>query len=173
MSFAIPVRATRFLAVLVVGIAFTACGGSEAPAPEPKIPSRLAEDLAAQADAVAASLEAGDPCGAKELALTLQADVAEAINAGRIPAAFRRELQGTVDQLVQIECVPAEPPPEKTVSCAALEDRKAQLEQEKEDVKEIEDEEERKAREEEIEAEKKAVEEDLKACEEDEKEEGD
>jgi hypothetical protein len=147
-------------------MALSACGGSEEPPPEPKIPARLAQDFAAQADAVAATLEAGDPCGAKEQAFALHADVTEAINAGRIPRVFRRELQGAVAELVEIECVPAEPPPEEPTSCAALEERKEQLEAEKEAVKEIEDEDERKAREEEIEAEKRAVEEELKACEE-------
>jgi hypothetical protein len=163
----ISVRASVFLSVLLAGIALAACGGSEEPPREPKIPAGLAQDLAAQADAVAATLEAGDPCGAKEQALALQADVAEAINTGRIPRAFQRELRSVVAELVQIECVAEEPPPEEPVSCEPLEERKAQLEAEKEEIKEIEDEEERKAREAEIEAEKKAVEEELKACEED------
>ena len=157
-------RVTGLLSLIAVAIALTACGGSEAPPPEPKIPARLAADWAAQADAVAASLEAGDPCGARDQALALQAEVADAINAGRIPAALRPELQETLDELVQIECVPPKPPPEEADPCEALEERKKQLEEEKKELKEIEDEEERKAREAEIEAEKKAVEEELKAC---------
>jgi hypothetical protein len=173
-SVAAAVRVKPLLAVLVLGLAFTACGGSEAPPREPRIPASLAAELAAQADAVAASAEAGDRCGAKERALALQADVAEALSAGRIPPAFRQELQAAVDELVQIECVPAEPPPTEPPpeadSCEALEERRKELEEEKEQIKEIEDEEERKAREAELEAEKKAVEEELKACKEEEKE---
>jgi hypothetical protein len=170
-SVVVSVGVNRLLAVLVVGIALTACGGSEAPPREPKIPARLANDLAAKADAVAESLEAGDPCRAREQAVALQADVTQAINAGRIPAAFRRELLSAASELAgQIECLPAEPsPPEEPVACEALEERKEQLEEEKEAIKEIEDKEERKAREADIEAEKKAVEEELKACKEGEK----
>jgi hypothetical protein len=157
-------------AIVVAGAAITACGGSEQPPPEPKIPAGLARDFAAQAEAIAANLDAGDPCQAREQALALQADVDEAIASGRIPAAFRRELRSTVNELVQIECLPPEPPPEEEDPCAALEERKEQLDEEKKALhEEIEDEEERKAREQEIEAEKKAVEEQLKECEEAEK----
>jgi hypothetical protein len=156
-----------------VGAFVAACGGSEERARPPKIPAGLAQDFAAQADAIAASLEAGDPCGAKERADALQAAVTEAINGGRIPTRFRGELQSTVDELVQIECVPPEPPAEEPASCNALEKRKDQISEEKEALKEIENEEERKAREQQLEAEKKAIEEQLKVCEEGEKEEED
>jgi hypothetical protein len=163
------IRSAIFLALV---ISLAGCGGSEQPPREPKIPSGLARDLAAKADEIAAALEAGDPCGAKEQAIALQGDVANAIAAGRVPRIFHRELVSAVDDLVQIECVAPEPPPspaEEPDSCAALEERKAELDAEKEAIDEIEDEKERKEREQEIEAEKKAVEEQLKACEEAEK----
>jgi hypothetical protein len=166
-----PAGRTGLVIVLVAGTVLAACGGSEKRPRQAKIPAGLAQDFAAQADAIAASLEAGDPCGAREQAVALQAAVTQAINGGRIPTRFRQELQSTVDELVQIECVPPEPPPQESDSCAALEERKEELDTEKEAIKEIEDEGERKAREQELEAEKKAVEEGLKACREEEKEE--
>ena len=156
---------TRLLAILVLAVSFTACGGSATPPREAKIPARLGADFAAQADSVVASLEAGEPCRAREQAVALQSDVTQAISAGRIPAKFRDELRSGVARLVsEIDCPPPAPPG-PTASCEALERRKDELEEEKKAVKdELQDEDARKAREEELEVQKKAVEEQLKAC---------
>ena len=163
---------TRLPVLFALAVALVGCGGSEVPPRDPKLPAELGAELAAQADAVAASIDAGDSCGARDQAVALQSDVAEAIASGRVPRALRRELQSAVAELVAgIECVPPDPEPQPpTPSCEALEERKKELEEEKKALKEtIEDEDERKAREQELEEEKRALDEELKACKEAEK----
>jgi hypothetical protein len=94
----------------VVGLlAVAGCGGGE---PEqkalPPLPAPLASGLAGRADAVAAKLEADDPCGARVEAEALQAETIAAVNAGRVPTPYQEELGAAVSSLVgSIECAPA------------------------------------------------------------------
>jgi hypothetical protein len=92
------------------------CGGAEQTRePAPKLPPALAERLAADADAVAARLDADDPCGAAQLAATLQQRTIEALNRPRaVPDALKDDLGSGVADVVdraQTECASATPPP--------------------------------------------------------------
>jgi len=173
------------IAALTAAISLPACGG-ETPAPEPELRARVGAELAARADAVAASFDSSDACAASERAEALQRDVTAAIDSGRVPPALQRELERTSARLVeQIDCIEEGPPPDggeggedeeagqegdeegDAASCEALEARKAEIDAEKEELEEqIEDEKERKDREKELEKEKRAIEKELKACEE-------
>jgi hypothetical protein len=119
-------------AFLLVG-----CGGDEA-APGPTLPRGLAADLAAQSDAIADTLAAGNVCGAAEQADVLLDDVVAAIEAGRVHAAFQESLTATANELRdQINCPqPDQPPPAppSEEECAALEQQKADLEAERENT---------------------------------------
>lgn len=111
-----PLRFWSPVAVAAVALALGACGGQEeAQAPPPKLPPALAQELAADADTVAARLDAGDPCGASEQAAALQQRVVEAQNRpGEVPDALREDLGLAVAILVdraQAECAAAQPPP--------------------------------------------------------------
>ena len=93
-------------------LAVAGCGGEESrqQQPLPPFPAPLASELAGRADAVAARLEANDPCGARAEAKALQADTIAAINAGRVPAAYQEELGAAVSSLLgSIECTTAGP----------------------------------------------------------------
>jgi hypothetical protein len=101
------------VATLLAAASVAGCGsGAErhaAPAP-PRLPRALAGSLAAQSDAVARALEAGDSCQAASLAHALQANTIAAINTRRVPAALQEPLASSVTDLVsRIRCVP--PPP--------------------------------------------------------------
>jgi hypothetical protein len=99
---------SRAAAALLASAALLApaCGGSGETAPAAqKLPRALAESLAAQSEAVAARLDAGDSCGAAEEATSLQATALAAIEDGEIPPAFADELKATVTELAgQIRC---------------------------------------------------------------------
>ncbi len=82
-------------------------GASERVVSPPRLPQRLAVELAAQADAVAASLERGDVCGASAQARALRSRVLR--EAGRVPLVFRGELVRSAGELAAT--VPACPPP--------------------------------------------------------------
>ena len=89
------------------------CGGGEdaAPPPRPAIERAVAQQLAQTSDAIAAALDQGDVCTAAGLADDLNAQVIEAINARRIPAAFQEDLQARANELVnEVNCPP---PPEE------------------------------------------------------------
>jgi len=73
----------------------------------PRLPQRLAAELAVQADAVAASLERGDVCGASAQARALKSRVLR--EAGRVPLVFRGELVRSAADLATT--VPPCPPP--------------------------------------------------------------
>jgi hypothetical protein len=79
----------------------TACGAGEEQhaAPPPRLPAEIAGRLAQRADAVAARLDAGDPCAAAREALALQQASTDAINARRVPRRFQEELQSSVGEL--------------------------------------------------------------------------
>jgi hypothetical protein len=77
------------------------CGG------EPSLPSKLAEQLSASSDSVAADLEARDFCAARDTVLTLQSRTIAAVNSGRVPPDLQEELLGSVSALLEtISCTP-------------------------------------------------------------------
>lgn len=105
-------RSLALLALLVVA----GCGGGERqrdgnrPDATPRLPAPLAAELAARSDAVAASLDADDPCGARRQAEALQKDVIAAVNVDRVPPRYQEELGAAVFSLVaSIECVQTPP----------------------------------------------------------------
>jgi hypothetical protein len=86
------------------------CGSGGSGEESQQLPSGLADDLAAQSDAVASTFEAGDECTAQEQAKALRRDVRNAIDAGRVPSALQPELRQRANDLVgSISC---EPPPQ-------------------------------------------------------------
>ena len=98
------------MAALACALLVSACGGEER-APAPKLPTALAERLAARSDSVAERLEGGDACAALEEAEALQAETIAAVNEGRIPQVFQEELLGSVTALVEsIDCTPPPAP---------------------------------------------------------------
>jgi hypothetical protein len=105
-------RAGITLAVL----ALAGCGGSAkhaAPPKPPHLPRALARSWAAQANAVAQSLAAGDGCGALQRANQLRDEVVQAVNGRRIPARFQETLTAAVNDLPdRITCNPAPPTPQ-------------------------------------------------------------
>jgi hypothetical protein len=107
----------RMIVVILACAGAAACGGGSAgsasqPARAPVIPRALATDLAAQADAVAVSLDAQHGCAALDQARRLGTAVDAAIAAGRVPAKLQPQLQATATRLAAgIRCVPPSPPP--------------------------------------------------------------
>jgi hypothetical protein len=127
-----PLLAATLCAVLLAG-----CGGDEQAA-GPTLPRGLAADLAAQSESIADTLGSGNVCGAAQQADALLDDVVTAIQAGRVPAAFQESLTASANELVnQINCPqPDEPaPPPSEEECAALEQQKADLEEERDNTK--------------------------------------
>ena len=101
---------TRALAIVLLALAFAGCGEAREPraAPQPRLPASLAADLAAYADDIADAAAAGNPCGAREQAVTLQRTTVAAINAGRVPPALQEPLSSAVNNLVhRLVCPPA------------------------------------------------------------------
>jgi hypothetical protein len=98
---------SRTIAIVLASAALAGCGsGAELPPPPPKLSVAIAEPLAARSDKVAELLVAGDACGALEEARRLQQDAVEAINEGRVPAAFQELLGTAVNDLAgRIRCV--------------------------------------------------------------------
>jgi hypothetical protein len=82
-------------------------GGERHAAPQPKLPARVASELAQRSDAVAAALLAGDSCRALDEARALQQDTIAAVNDRRVPAPFQEPLLASVNDLLgRIVCVP-------------------------------------------------------------------
>ncbi len=109
-------RGKQHLVLLSVALALDGCGGDrESVSPGPRLPSALAEELAADADAVAQLLDAGDPCGAAGRAAGLQRRAIAALNRpGRVPEDLKEDLGVAVADRVdraQTECAAARPPP--------------------------------------------------------------
>ncbi|MEX0817879.1 MAG: hypothetical protein WD027_10560 [Gaiellales bacterium] len=104
-------RLATWLAAAGCAVALAGCGGgSETTSSEPSIPAPLADDLASQSDAIAASLESGDVCGAARQADALNDSVNDGVANGQIPRALQGELQNVVAELVNgVNC----PPPEE------------------------------------------------------------
>ena len=87
-------------------------GGGRKAAPAPKLPAPLGRALAAQSEAVASRLAAGDACGASDSARSLQRRTIA--STPRVPAALQEPLQSAVNDLVdrvQAACRAATPPP--------------------------------------------------------------
>jgi hypothetical protein len=81
------------------------CGGDGREQPTPTLPAAVASELAARSDAVAAKLEANDPCGALADAESLQQETIAAIDAGRVPQRYQEELTAAVGSLAtSISC---------------------------------------------------------------------
>lgn len=96
-------------AVLVLG----GCGSADrrAAPPPPRLPSAVAAQLASQSDQVAERLAASDGCGALDAARQLRSQADAAINAGRVPARFRKTLAAAADDLpLRIHCAPRAAP---------------------------------------------------------------
>lgn len=94
-------RPAAFL-VGLAALAFTACGGGgqeTTPASQPAISAGTAQALADQADGIADTLESGDVCGAAHEADAFDQAVIDAINGGRVPAAFQESLLATAHKL--------------------------------------------------------------------------
>jgi hypothetical protein len=150
-------RGGTWLAAIGAVLALAACGGGDATLEEPGLPPRVAERLAAQSEAIADKLDAGDTCGAAQEADALEDAVEQAIGAGDVPASLQSELLATARELQNdVNCPQPPPPPPPEEDCEALEEEKKALEEQKKDAEE----EEKKQLEEQI----KALDEQIKAC---------
>jgi hypothetical protein len=77
--------------------------------PPPTLSHSLGSSLAAQSDAIASAVAAGDSCRALTLAQQLQQRTIAAINEGRVAAGLQEQLSSAVNELVtRVQC---EPPP--------------------------------------------------------------
>ena len=103
---------SRAAAVVIASTVLAGCGssGHESSPPSPKLPAQPAAQLAQESDQVAATLDAGDACGALAKARQLQTDTIRLINAGQVPGPFQEQLGSAVTDLVgRIRCVPSPP----------------------------------------------------------------
>jgi len=105
----------RVIATIAV-LALAGCGGAPkraAPPPKPPHLTRaLARAWAAQANAVAQALAAGDGCSAQQRANELRDEVVQAVNRRQVPARFQETLGTAVNDLpARITCNPAPPAP--------------------------------------------------------------
>lgn len=102
---------TRIAAITGAALVLAGCGGSTAPPPvakPPRIPHALAQTWAAQANAVAQALRAGDGCTAVRDATELRASIAQ--SELQVPRRLRAMLVSTVNALPgRITCNPAPP----------------------------------------------------------------
>lgn len=150
------------LFVVALALVLSACGGESGAetSTAPALPAGVAQDLADQADAIAASYESGDECTAAEQADSLNDSVIDAINAGKVPPELQESLQATANKLVnEINCPPPAPTTEEQPQdCAALEEQKQALEDEKDAT-------ESKGQEKQLEKQIEALDEQIKACE--------
>jgi hypothetical protein len=104
----------RALELGAAGLAAACIGGcgsaKDAAPPPPAFPRTVAATLAAQSDAVADAIAAGDSCHALALAQQLQRNAIAAINARRVDARLQEDLQSAVNDLAaRVTCTP--PPP--------------------------------------------------------------
>jgi hypothetical protein len=116
-----------------------ACGGGEQ-ASAPTLAEPLAERLAAQSEAVAASVDLGDGCTAQRQLGELERASERAIAAGRIDAALQGELRATLRALrAGIDCdpapAPASAPPPPTTAIEEPANAEAEVEDEDDEGK--------------------------------------
>lgn len=107
---------TARLLPLLAGLALAGCGGGTVTtsmtttAPLVPLPSATADQLAAEADAIAADLDRGDGCAAQADVARLRADTVAAINAHLVPGPYQETLLGRVQALeAGITCIPPAP----------------------------------------------------------------
>jgi hypothetical protein len=98
---------SAWLAACSCAVLLAGCGGHEAAAPAkpPPIPPAVAQQLAAEADAVAAL----SGCSAHDAAVKLQRETIAAIS--RVPARYQEQLMSAANDLAAR--VPACPPPKR------------------------------------------------------------
>jgi hypothetical protein len=107
-------RGLELGAAVAAALCLGACGGAKQSAPRPTLSHSLGSSLAAQSDAVAAALAAGDSCRALALARRLQEQTIAAINGGRVAAGLQEQLSGAVNSIVAgVRCIPPPAPPEE------------------------------------------------------------
>jgi hypothetical protein len=101
----------KTLAVVAV-LLLAGCGGAHRTEPRvPKLPHALASAWRAQANGVAAALDAGDGCLAQQRAVALRASVIDAVQTRRLRPRFQETLVGAVNELAtRITCVPPPAP---------------------------------------------------------------
>ena len=104
----IRTRPLELGAAAAAALCLSGCGGAKHTAPPPPtLPHSLATTLAAQSDAVASALAAGNSCRALALARRLQGQTVAAINNGQVSGRLQEQLSGTVNELVaRMSCVP-------------------------------------------------------------------
>jgi hypothetical protein len=105
-------RTPLALIALGLALALAACGGaSEQSSDEQLIPRALASDMAAKSEAIAGAIDAGDVCGAAQLADELKHAVDASVSGGQIPPAYQRDLEEAATELQnEVNC---EQPEEK------------------------------------------------------------
>jgi hypothetical protein len=125
----VPISARPLLVPLATTAALVlgGCGGHGQPhvsaRARPALPHALARQLAAESDDIVRGLTAGDDCAALSAAMRLRRQTKQAIDAGRVPAVLRQQLESTAADLAnRIHCVPRittapraepSPPPKK------------------------------------------------------------
>ena len=129
---------------MVAGV-LAGCGGEAGreEASEPRLPAKLAQDLAKRSDRVAATLARGDACGADAQADELLDVVVTEVNDGGVPSELAEELAGAANGLAQrIECsrVPPPPPPPPAEPATTAEEEGDEGDEEPEEPEEPEDE---------------------------------
>jgi hypothetical protein len=104
-------RCVELGAAVAAALCLGACGGAKQSAsPPPTLSRSLGSSLAAQSDAVAAALAAGDSCRALALARRLQQQTIAAINGGHVAAGLQEQLSSAVNELVvRVQCIPPAP----------------------------------------------------------------
>lgn len=142
-------RVATTLMALCAALALGACGGDDEGSQPAKLPDALAQQLASQSEAVAASLDSGNECLADSQAAVLHASVESAIAGGGVPARLEDELRAGADRLASgIDCAPTPAAPTTTPTtttptepdCATLEAMKQQLEEQRKQTHELPDE---------------------------------
>lgn len=104
-------RALLGFLVAAVTIAAAGCGGGDAEPRRVALPPGPATELAAQSDAIAASLEGGDPCAAAARVELLRQTAETEIRGGRVPRPYRARIRRGIERMAGgITCVPPPPP---------------------------------------------------------------
>jgi hypothetical protein len=109
------------------------CGGDGREQSVPTLPAAVASELATRSDAVAAKLEANDPCGALADAESLQQETIAAIDAGRVPQRYQEELTAAVGSLATSISCTIPPPPVPDAAAEDEDDHEAEDEGDEDD----------------------------------------